>query len=189
MPCCDPNPNGCRVAVCDPNFNGCCRVAIAGIFGVCIMSTLCMLFWFVPGPRAGGKFENFNDAILQARRLLVGRAAGMPLLTRAYPFPPIPHALSHAILNNQYARLSYFHHGILRPSHICTCTHTRIRAPPPPCIPTHANACILPNAQPQTHLHTLKPHTRVHIHERAHHARMHMQTYMQTRIPHAHTRT
>ena len=36
-----------------------------GIFGMLIMSTLCLVFWFVPGPRAGGKFENYNDAILQ----------------------------------------------------------------------------------------------------------------------------
>lgn len=36
-----------------------------GIFGMCIMSVLSMIFFFIPGPRAGDTFENFNDAVLQ----------------------------------------------------------------------------------------------------------------------------
>eukprot|EP00730_Choanoeca_flexa_P013135 TRINITY_DN4998_c0_g1_i1.p1 TRINITY_DN4998_c0_g1~~TRINITY_DN4998_c0_g1_i1.p1 ORF type:complete len:378 (+),score=94.77 TRINITY_DN4998_c0_g1_i1:188-1321(+) len=36
-----------------------------GIFGMGVMSILCLLFWWVPGPRAGGKFENINDAFDQ----------------------------------------------------------------------------------------------------------------------------
>eukprot|EP00051_Salpingoeca_urceolata_P010666 m.130848 g.130848 ORF g.130848 m.130848 type:complete len:377 (+) comp16802_c0_seq8:1028-2158(+) len=36
-----------------------------GVFGMGIMSTLCLIFYEVPGPRAGGKFENFNDAVEQ----------------------------------------------------------------------------------------------------------------------------
>lgn len=29
------------------------------------MSTLCVVFFFTPGPRAGGSFENIDDALLQ----------------------------------------------------------------------------------------------------------------------------
>lgn len=36
-----------------------------GIFGMCIMSLLCIVFFFLPGTRAGGKFEDVNDAMLQ----------------------------------------------------------------------------------------------------------------------------
>jgi hypothetical protein len=36
-----------------------------GIFGMCIMSILCIIFFFVPGDRAGNKFENINDAMIQ----------------------------------------------------------------------------------------------------------------------------
>jgi hypothetical protein len=35
-----------------------------GIFGILIMSTLCIIFYFIPGPRAG-HFEDINDAVLQ----------------------------------------------------------------------------------------------------------------------------
>lgn len=35
-----------------------------GIFGMLIMSTLCLVFYFIPGPRAG-HFEDINDAVLQ----------------------------------------------------------------------------------------------------------------------------
>jgi drug/metabolite transporter (DMT)-like permease len=36
-----------------------------GIFGMGVMSSLCLIFWYVPGDRAGGKFENINDAFAQ----------------------------------------------------------------------------------------------------------------------------
>lgn len=36
-----------------------------GIFGITIMSLLCIIFFFSPGDRAGNKFENINDAFLQ----------------------------------------------------------------------------------------------------------------------------
>lgn len=36
-----------------------------GVFGMMIMSALSMIFFYIPGPRAGGTFENFNDALLQ----------------------------------------------------------------------------------------------------------------------------
>ncbi|EDQ92026.1 uncharacterized protein MONBRDRAFT_14488 [Monosiga brevicollis MX1] len=36
-----------------------------GFFGMGIITTLCLIFWEVPGTRAGGKFENINDAFLQ----------------------------------------------------------------------------------------------------------------------------
>ncbi len=35
-----------------------------GIFGILIMSTMCIVFYFIPGPRAG-HFEDINDAVLQ----------------------------------------------------------------------------------------------------------------------------
>ena len=35
-----------------------------GVFGIIIMSFLCIIFYFVPGPRAG-HFEDINDAVLQ----------------------------------------------------------------------------------------------------------------------------
>eukprot|EP00050_Salpingoeca_kvevrii_P007216 m.294595 g.294595 ORF g.294595 m.294595 type:complete len:375 (-) comp13028_c0_seq1:400-1524(-) len=36
-----------------------------GVFGMMIMSFLCVIFMFVPGPRAGNTFENINDAFIQ----------------------------------------------------------------------------------------------------------------------------
>ncbi|EGD73187.1 transmembrane protein C2orf18 [Salpingoeca rosetta] len=36
-----------------------------GVFGLLVMSTLSMIFFYIPGPRAGGTFENINDAIVQ----------------------------------------------------------------------------------------------------------------------------
>eukprot|EP00055_Hartaetosiga_balthica_P009926 m.40880 g.40880 ORF g.40880 m.40880 type:complete len:379 (+) comp6957_c2_seq1:53-1189(+) len=36
-----------------------------GVFGMIIMSVLSMIFFYIPGPRAGKSFENFNDAFFQ----------------------------------------------------------------------------------------------------------------------------
>eukprot|EP00056_Hartaetosiga_gracilis_P014334 m.240305 g.240305 ORF g.240305 m.240305 type:complete len:385 (-) comp14849_c0_seq1:331-1485(-) len=36
-----------------------------GVFGMIIMSSLSMIFFYIPGPRAGNTFENFNDAFFQ----------------------------------------------------------------------------------------------------------------------------
>eukprot|EP00049_Salpingoeca_infusionum_P005736 m.96216 g.96216 ORF g.96216 m.96216 type:complete len:385 (+) comp13070_c0_seq1:264-1418(+) len=36
-----------------------------GIFGMLVMSVLCLVFFYTPGPRAGHTFENINDAMLQ----------------------------------------------------------------------------------------------------------------------------
>jgi hypothetical protein len=36
-----------------------------GIFGMCIMSLVCIIFFFIPGNRAGDRLENINDAMIQ----------------------------------------------------------------------------------------------------------------------------
>eukprot|EP01147_Barroeca_monosierra_P010100 gene10100-2267_t len=55
-----------------------------GIFGMCIMSVLSMIFFFIPGPRAGDTFENFNDAVLQiGKTWQIGLAIGGTILSIA----------------------------------------------------------------------------------------------------------
>lgn len=43
------------------------------------MSLMCIVFFFIPGPRAGGRFENFNDALQQLANntTIAGAIGGM----------------------------------------------------------------------------------------------------------------
>lgn len=49
------------------------------------MSTLCIIFYFTPGPRAGGRFEDINDAILQIHNSwAISLAIGGTILSIAF---------------------------------------------------------------------------------------------------------
>lgn len=50
-----------------------------------IMSTLCVIFYFTPGPRAGGRFEDINDAVLQIyNSTAISLAIGGTILSIAF---------------------------------------------------------------------------------------------------------